>query len=104
MLLRQREFRDKFAIVGVGVTPTAQINSSGKSALMLEAWGAKLAIEDAGLTRHDIDGAVHTMMASPHPPAQWLDTYSRTLGLKPNFYLNISRGGPAAHNGILLAT
>jgi acetyl-CoA acetyltransferase len=97
-------FRDCFAIAGVGLTPTARVGAPGMSGLMLEAWAARLAIEDAGLRREDIDGAVHTMMATPHPPAQWTDTYSRTLGLKPNFYLNVSRGGQAAHNGLILAT
>ena len=96
--------RDRFAIVGCGLTPTARAGAVGLSPLALEAWGMRLAIEDAGLKRGDIDGAVHTMMATPHPPAQWVDTASRTLGLRPSFHLNVSRGGQAAHNGILLAT
>lgn len=104
MTVKSREFRDKFAIVGVGMTPTARSHAPGMSGMMLEAWAARLAIEDAGLERDDIDGAVHTMMASPHPPLQWTDTYSRMLGLTPNLYLTVSRGGQAAHNGLLLAT
>jgi acetyl-CoA acetyltransferase len=99
-----REFRDKYAIVGAALTPTARTHAPGVSGLMLEAWAARLAMEDAGLTRQDIDGAVHGMMASPHTPTQWTDSYSRTLGLKPNIYINVARGGQAAHNGILLAT
>jgi acetyl-CoA acetyltransferase len=95
--------RGQCAIVGVGVTPTARIGSAGKSGLLLEAWAARLALEDAGVARSMVDGAVHCMMASPHPPSQWIDTYSRTLGIAPNFYLNIARGGQAAHNGMLLA-
>jgi acetyl-CoA acetyltransferase len=98
------DFRDRFAIAGIGITPTSRSHAPGMSAMMLEAWAARIAIADAGLTRTDIDGAVHTMMGSPHPPAQWRDAYTRTLGLKPNFYLTVSRGGQAAHNGILLAT
>src|SRR6267142_663077 len=99
------DFRDKYAIVGIGMTPTSRTHAPpGMSGLMLEAWGAKLAIEDAGLRREDIDGTIHATLASPHPPAQWIDSYSRTLGLKPNFYLSVARGGQAAHNGILLAT
>jgi acetyl-CoA acetyltransferase len=43
------------------------------------------------------------MMGSPQPPAQWIDAFSRVLGLQPAFYLNVSRGGQAAHNGILMA-
>ena len=71
---------------------------------MLEAWAARLALADAGLSREEMDGAVHAISGSPHPPVQWTDTYSRTLGLRPNIYLTIARGGLAAHNGILLAT
>lgn len=104
MSARTREFRDEFAIVGVGMTPTARSHAPGMSAMMLEAWAARLAIEDAGLGREDIGGAVHAMMASPHPPLQWTDTYSRMLGIRPNFYLTVARGGQAAHNGLLLAT
>src|ERR1700728_3903588 len=98
------DLRDRFAIVGAGLTPTARTHARGMSPLMLETWAAKLAIEDAGLQRQDIDGAIHTMMGSPHAPAQWLDAYSRTLGLRASFYLNIAKGGHAAHYGILLAT
>jgi acetyl-CoA acetyltransferase len=98
------DLRDRFAIVGAGLTPTAQTHARGMSPLMLETWAAKLAIEDAGLQRQDVDGAIHAMMGSPHAPAQWLDAYSRTLGIPAAFYLNIAKGGHAAHNGILLAT
>src|SRR5262245_15155836 len=102
--MTERALRDKYAIVGIGMTPTAREHAPNTSGLMLEAWAARVALEDAGLTRGDIDGAVHGMMASPHPPSQWTDAYSRVLGLKPNIYMNIARGGQAAHNGILLAT
>jgi acetyl-CoA acetyltransferase len=97
------DFRDKYAIVGIGMTPTARTHAPGMSGLMLEAWAARLAIEDAGLRGENIDGAIHVMPAAPHPPPQWIDTFSRMLGLKPNFYLNVARGGLTAHNGILLA-
>jgi hypothetical protein len=56
-------------------------------------------MEDAGMTRQDIDGAVHGMMASPHRPTQWTYTYSRAMGLNPN--LSVARGGQAAPNGIV---
>ncbi|MDP3316297.1 MAG: hypothetical protein Q8M47_09555 [Devosia sp.] len=98
------EFRDKFAIVGAAVTPTARTHAKGYTGLMLEGWAARLAIEDAGLRREDIDGAVHTIFGSPHPPAQWDDAYTRVIGLKPNWYMTVARGGQMAHNGILLAT
>jgi acetyl-CoA acetyltransferase len=102
--MARENFRDQFAIVGIGMTPTARSHAPNMSALALETWAAKLALEDAGLERDEVDGAIHTMMATPHTPAQWVDSYSRTLGLKPNFYLNVARGGQTAHNGVLLAT
>ncbi len=98
------ELRDKFAIVGVGITPTARTHAPGVSPLRLEAWAARLAIEDAGLRREDIDGAVHAAAGSPHANSgQWLDTYTRTLGIRPNVYLNTVRGAYVAHNGINVA-
>jgi len=102
--MNRKELKDRYAIVGAAATPTARSHAPDKSNLMLEAWAAKLAIEDAGLRRSDINGAVHTMMASPHPPMEGTDTYSRMLGLRPNFYMTVARGGQTAHNGILLAT
>ncbi len=97
------DVRDRYAIVGVGITPTARTNAPGIFNMTLEAWAARLALEDAGLKRQDIDGAVHGWSANPHPVALWKDAYTRELGLKPGFYMSIQRGGQVAHNGILLA-
>ena len=97
------EFRNRFAIVGVGVTPPPWRNSTN-SRKMLQAEAARLAIEDAGLRREDIDGAIHATVGSPNPMTAWTDAYSRVLGLKSNFYWTVSRGGSGAHLGVLLAT
>jgi acetyl-CoA acetyltransferase len=78
-------FRDRFAIVGVGVTPTAREGAGGRTKQQLEAWAVKLAIEDAGLRRDDIDGAVHGGSKSE------ADAYSRKLGLRANFFYSIGR-------------
>jgi acetyl-CoA acetyltransferase len=91
------DFRDKFAIVGVGVTPTARTHADGLSAHQLEAWAVQQAMEDAGLRREDIDGAVHAV-ALPQT-----DSYSRKLGLRPNFYYPIGRAASAIA-GTLFAT
>src|SRR5271155_1620619 len=78
-------FCDEFAIVGVAHTPTTRTHAEGRTRQELEAWAAKLAIEDAGLRRQDIDGAVRAL------GMQESDSYSRKLGLKPSFYYPIGR-------------
>ncbi|MFJ8023539.1 thiolase C-terminal domain-containing protein [Streptomyces sp. NPDC096311] len=93
------EYRDKFAIVGIGQTPTTRTHGEGKSAQQLEAWGARLAIEDAGLRREDIDGAIHV-----GPRGNGVDGYSRKIGLRTNFFIPIFRGGASTIEAILLAT
>jgi acetyl-CoA acetyltransferase len=50
-----RDFKDKAAIVGVGYTEQ-QGTVPGRSALSFAEEAAKAAIEDAGLTKDDIDG------------------------------------------------
>jgi acetyl-CoA acetyltransferase len=84
------EFRDRFAIVGVGLSPTTRTGAEGKSAQQLEAWAIKRAIEDAGLRRKDIDGAVHAAVQTVP------DSATRKLGLSPNFYFPIGRMAGAA--------
>ena len=51
--------RDKVAIVGVGITPYGR-SLRGRTALSLGMEACRLAIEDAGLTRKDIDGICGT--------------------------------------------
>jgi acetyl-CoA acetyltransferase len=91
--------RDKFAIVGVGQSPTTRTHAQGKSAHLLEAWAARLALEDAGLTREDIDGALHA-----GPSDSGGDGYSRKLGIRPDFYTYILRGGASGVAAIQMAT
>ena len=97
------DFRNQFAIVGVGVTPPPWRGKQA-SRKMLQVEAARLAIEDAGLRREDIDGAIHATVGSPNPSSTWVDSYARVLGIKSNFYWTISRGGSGAHLGVLLAS
>jgi acetyl-CoA acetyltransferase len=92
-----QEFRDRFAIVGVGVSPTTRTGAEGKSAQQLEAWAVKRAIEDCGLRREDIDGAIHAAAQNGS------DAYSRKLGLSANFYYPIGRMAGAVA-GLFFAT
>jgi acetyl-CoA acetyltransferase len=77
--------RDKYAIVGVGVSPTTRTHAEGRSAHQLEAWAIRLAIEDAGLRREDIDGVIHAGAQLGG------DSASRKLGLQSNFWYPIGR-------------
>jgi acetyl-CoA acetyltransferase len=90
-------FRDRFAIVGVGVSPTTRTGAQGLSAQQMEAWAVRQAIEDAGLTRRDIDGAVHASAQNGS------DAFSRKLGLSSNFYYPIGRMAGAVA-GLFFAT
>jgi hypothetical protein len=91
------DFRDRYAIVGVGISLTTRTAAQGKSAQQLEAWAVKSAIEDAGLRRQDIDGAVHAA-------AQFgADAYSRKLGPSSNFCYPIGRMAGAVA-GVFFAT
>jgi acetyl-CoA acetyltransferase len=90
-------FRDEFAIVGVGISPTTRTGAQGLSAQQMEAWAVRNAIADAGLTRRDIDGAVHAAAQNGS------DAYSRKLGLSSNFYYPIGRMAGAVA-GLFFAT
>jgi acetyl-CoA acetyltransferase len=93
----------KFCIVGLGVTAVGK--QPGRSVLLLEAEAARLAIEDAGLARADIDGALQMLsdvgggVRNRHD-----DAFPRVLGLPVNIYMeNIGRGGEYAAMAICMA-
>jgi acetyl-CoA acetyltransferase len=93
----------RFCIVGLGVTHVGA--NPGRSVLMLEAEAARLAIEDSGIDRKQIDGAVQMLsdvgggIRNRHD-----DAYPRVLGLPVNIYMeNIGRGGEYAAMAIVCA-
>lgn len=91
----------KYAIVGLGMVTGPQL---GRSARMVQAEACWKAIEDAGLTRADIDGAVDARFSGglgDHPT--WTDPFPRVMGLPVNFYYPISRGGAMGALGIATA-
>lgn len=96
-------FCDKFAIVGLGLTKQGRLPEY--TARALEAEAARLAIEDAGLKREDIDGCIHCRLTGGiggNP--DWEDAFPRTLGLPARFYQPVGRGGTTATMSILVAT
>jgi acetyl-CoA acetyltransferase len=91
----------KYAIVGLGVIAGHQPDRSER---MLAAEAARLAIEDAGLTRKDIGGAVDLRRSGGGGErASYVDAYPRVLGLSNNFYYVTGRGGALAGLGIATA-
>ncbi|MEK7214930.1 MAG: thiolase family protein, partial [Chloroflexota bacterium] len=91
----------RYAVVGMGLVTGPQ---PGKTTRLLEAEAARLAIEDAGLDRSDIRGAVQLRGAGGRSegPAH-TDGFPRVLGLPVNFYYTIQRGGGLAAWGITSA-
>jgi acetyl-CoA acetyltransferase len=68
---------------------------------MLEAEATRLAIEDAGLERSDINGAIQLRRAGGGGERAVLtDAFPRVLGLPVNFYYTMGRGGCLAGLGI----
>lgn len=91
----------KYAIVGLGVVAGPQPDHSER---MILSEAARLAIEDAGLTRKDIDGAVDLRRSGGGGDrASYSDAFTRVLGLNNNFYFTCGRGGALAGLGISAA-
>lgn len=92
-----------FAICGLGFIAGKGLAMSARS---LQAEAARRAIEDAGLKRSDINGAIQANGVAGSMPGGggWIDGYSRVLGLTPNWYYSIGRGAIGSVSGMLAAT
>jgi acetyl-CoA acetyltransferase len=100
--LMPHPFSGKYAIVGLGCVAG---RLPGRSARSLEVEAARLAIEDAGLQRKDVDGAINTRIESGAGEARgWTDSFARVLGLPTKFYFTVQRGGAMTHLAIVAAT
>jgi acetyl-CoA acetyltransferase len=100
-LLAKHPTSGQYAIVGLGVLAGPQ---PGRSPRMLGAEAARLAIEDAGLSRDDIGGAVDLRGGGGGGDAStYTDAFTRVLGLKNCFYFCVGRGGALAGLGISTA-
>lgn len=96
-----RGFAGKYAIVGMGVLAG---RFPGQSALALQTEAARRAIEDAGLRRQDVDGAINTRIeAGAGESRSWTDAFPRVLGLPTKFYFTVQRGGAMTHLAIIAA-
>jgi len=105
-MIDPKTFSGAFAIAGMGMVVGPNDGYvPGQSRLMLEAEAVRRAIEDAGLHREDIDGAIHVHGGprSGDGALEQADTYTRILGLPVNFYYRGGRGGGEGTFGITLA-
>ena len=77
--------KGKYAIVGIGYTPQGRV--PGRTALSFYVEACANAIEDAGLTREDIDGLICYRAFPPSPGEVEATPYrvAQLLGLAPNF-------------------
>jgi acetyl-CoA acetyltransferase len=92
------DFARRFAIAGLGVVAG---RFPDRSARTLQVEAARRAIDDAGLQRQDIDGAINAAHEIAPP---WSDAFPRILGLPSIFYITMGRGGALVPQALLAAT
>lgn len=85
--------RGKSAIVGIGELPT-QREYPGRSAIGLAVEAARLAIEDAGLKKSDIDGIVTSTTSSG---------MAEQLGIRPSYATMVNMEGATGAAALLTA-
>ena len=97
-----KALKNKFAIVGLGLLAGRYPDRSLRA---LQAEAARLAIEDAGLSPSQVNGAVDLRIApgSGEVPTE-TDAFPRMLGLPCRMFFQIGRGGTAGIMGILAAS
>jgi acetyl-CoA acetyltransferase len=76
----------------------------GRTVRVLEAEAARIAIEDAGLDRNQVNGAIQLRRTGGGGERAVLsDAFPRVLGLPVNFYYTMGRGGCLAGLGVATA-
>ena len=80
--------RGKTAVVGIGETPTDRLGGKPgepkKSTAEYLAWAARLAMEDAGLTKKDFDGqGLAAIYTTNHSQPFWPEEVAAILGVTP---------------------
>ena len=91
--------KGKAAIVGYGETEFLKSNPGDRSNYTEYCRAAKLAIEDAGLTKDDIDGLISIYPLDEEPT--WTEDLQEYLQLHPRFLDNVYRGGASGNAAIL---
>ncbi len=93
MASRQDTIRGKVAVIGIGLSPVGRV--PGKSALWLAADASLKAIQDAGLTKQDVDGVLcsHAFASPFHRFSVALSEY---IGIVPTFSNTLQVSGATA--------
>ena len=91
--------KGKAAIAGYGETEFLKRNPGDRSNYTEYCRAAKLAIEDAGLTKDDIDGLISIYPLDEEPT--WTEDLQEYLQLHPRFLDNVYRGGASGNAAIL---
>jgi len=85
--------KNKIAIAGVGETEQGKIPD--KSSFHFLSLASKLAIEDAGIKKSDVDGLVTAFSLVEHT-FMHCTTFADYFGLRPRFFSSIAIGGATA--------
>ncbi len=93
--------RGKTAIAGIGETPTDRLGSKSgeprKSTAEYLAWAARLAMEDAGLTKKDFDSqGLAAIYTTNHSQPFWPEEVAAILGITPGVSLAGGNGGASS--------
>lgn len=92
---------DKYAIAGVGTSRFGKIPGVSTMGLTLEA--SKRAMEDAGVSRDEIDGVLVLMPAIMGEQHGWAARVAAYLGVEPTFSATVDLGGATACGSVQTA-
>jgi len=90
-----REILKKNKIVVAGVGETEQGKIPNKSSFHFLSQASKLAIEDAGIKKSDVDGLVTAFSLVEHT-FMHCTTFADYFGMKPSFFSSVAVGGATA--------
>lgn len=90
-----REILKKNKIVVAGVGETEQGKIPDKSSFHFLSQASKLAIEDAGIKKSDVDGLVTAFSLVEHT-FMHCTTFADYFGMKPSFFSSVAVGGATA--------
>jgi acetyl-CoA acetyltransferase len=98
-VVKRNPARDEVAIVGVGTTPYRRDSGRSELSLLLEA--CTNAIDDAGLTKHDIDGLSGDVMPTELVQgALGIPACSWSVSCLSPFNLQVTNAVMAVHSGV----